>query len=519
MRRYVLPIFIALFSLVSVKSNAQVNVQDSLALVDFNDSTSGDLWFTPWNFSDPVSTWYGVTVTNNRVVSIVLEYNDLHGILPSSISNLTKLQTLDLPYNDLNGELTAALGNLKNLQTLHLFYNNLPGSIPSSLGNATALTDVDLSYNKLSGTVPVSMGNLINLTKLSLHDNSLTGTIPSALEHLTNIQSLDLSNNQFSGSIPVLLDSLVNATALNISNNNFDFGELSDLITFEQNSGRFVTTYAPQLPVPIYHNADTSLIYVSVGGNPYDNEYKFYKNDVFVKWQMTDSVFSISGAGIYRIEVNSLQAVDLTLKSVGQAAGINSFQRDSLALLDLYTSTAGGSWRHHDNWLSAQPLSTWYGVIVRNNRVTALSLDTNNLKGPLPVSFGDLTKLDTLSIYQNWISGDIPSSISNLIELTYLDAQRNQFTGSLPASIGNLTKLRTMAFGDEGNMSGPLPSSIGNLLNLDTLSLAAIGLTGSIPPSLGNLTKLQYLDLGSNSWSDTIPAAFGVLWLAWLIRL
>src|SRR4029079_8428579 len=79
--------------------NAQVNVQDSLALVDFYNSTDGPHWSnkTNWLTSNPVSTWSGVTVANNAVVHnaivfIRLNQRGLKGSIPSSLGNITSLQ-------------------------------------------------------------------------------------------------------------------------------------------------------------------------------------------------------------------------------------------------------------------------------------------------------------------------------------------------------------------------------------------------------------------------------------------
>lgn len=43
-------------------ANAQINVNDSLALVDLYNSTNGPNWndHTNWLTSAPVSTWYGI---------------------------------------------------------------------------------------------------------------------------------------------------------------------------------------------------------------------------------------------------------------------------------------------------------------------------------------------------------------------------------------------------------------------------------------------------------------------------
>src|SRR4051794_34959235 len=79
-------------------ANAQVNVQDSLALVDLYNSTNGPNWnnHTNWLTKAPVSTWYGIQIgTNERVTEINSFKNNLVGNIPSSIGNLTNLQYID----------------------------------------------------------------------------------------------------------------------------------------------------------------------------------------------------------------------------------------------------------------------------------------------------------------------------------------------------------------------------------------------------------------------------------------
>ena len=64
----------------------QVEEQDSLALVALYDSTDGINWNNNTNWlTGPVSSWYGITVTGNRVTKIDLEDNNLQGNLPSEI--------------------------------------------------------------------------------------------------------------------------------------------------------------------------------------------------------------------------------------------------------------------------------------------------------------------------------------------------------------------------------------------------------------------------------------------------
>src|SRR4051794_10914956 len=93
--------------------NAQVNEQDSLALVDLYNSTDGPNWYYHTNWlTSPISKWAGVTVTNTRVTEISLYGFGLNGSIPSSFGNLTNLQRLELSSNQLSGNIPSSIGNL-----------------------------------------------------------------------------------------------------------------------------------------------------------------------------------------------------------------------------------------------------------------------------------------------------------------------------------------------------------------------------------------------------------------------
>ena len=101
--------------------SAQVAEQDSLALVALYDSTGGTNWTNNTNWlTGPVSTWYGITVSNGRVTEISLNENNLAGTIPSEVGNLTKLFLLNLSSNQLSGSIPSELGNLIMLGRLYL---------------------------------------------------------------------------------------------------------------------------------------------------------------------------------------------------------------------------------------------------------------------------------------------------------------------------------------------------------------------------------------------------------------
>ena len=182
----------------------------------------------------------------------------------------------------------------------------------------------------------------------------------------------------------------------------------------------------------------------------------------------------------------------------------NQVGSDRQALVELYLSTQGESWQRSDNWLSAEPLSSWYGVQTENGRVTHLQLPLNRLDGELPHELGDLTSLKFLDLDSNDLYGNIPAALANLTDLTHLYLWENDLSGPIPPALGNLSNLRSLQLW--GNyLSGSIPSQLGNLTKLQALVLHDNELTGSIPPELGKLTDLRGLTLSMNDLSGGIP--------------
>ena len=207
------------------------------ALVALYDSTNGAGWgdSTNWLTGTAVGSWYGVMVDDAHVTSVTLKTNNLNGVIPAALSDLSNLYVLDLGINFLSGVIPAALGNLSNLDRLHLNYNYLSGSIPTELGNLNNLRYFYLHENQLTGSIPTELGNLNNLQVIDLFYNQLSGSIPTSLGNLTKLWGLDLSGNQLSDGIPSSLGNLSNLEALDLSVNQLggniptSLGNLSNL--------------------------------------------------------------------------------------------------------------------------------------------------------------------------------------------------------------------------------------------------------------------------------------------------
>ena len=101
------------------------------------------------------------------------------------------------------------------------------------------------------------------------------------------------------------------------------------------------------------------------------------------------------------------------------AAG--SAETDREALVALYHATDGPNWENNTNWLSDAPLEEWCGVKTDNTGwVTRLSLNWNQLAGPIPLDLGNLANLEWLDLDGNHLSGEIPAELGSLANLESL---------------------------------------------------------------------------------------------------
>nr|KAJ0200855.1 hypothetical protein LSAT_V11C600319320 [Lactuca sativa] len=199
--------------------------------------------------------------SETRVLS--LGGNKFSGDLPSNLSNLVSLESLDLHGNDITGNFQDVLPQIPTLQVLNLRDNSLKGFIPRTISNLTSLRILDLSGNNLTGSIPQEIGNLTRMIEtphtkyvpfdiwpryMFIYDDFLDkiefqdlvvnwkNSFQGLSSHSIGIYSfMDLSDNRFSGEIPASLGNLESLKVLNISYNNISglipvsFGNLKDV--------------------------------------------------------------------------------------------------------------------------------------------------------------------------------------------------------------------------------------------------------------------------------------------------
>ena len=472
-------------------------------------------------------------LTNATVVN--LYQNNFNGSIPN-FSNLNSVTQLMLDRNNLSDTIPN-FTNLGTLQQLFLGNNNLTGAIPD-FTNLSYLNIFSAPDNLLSAMPEFS--SLYNLTTLYLQGNQLSGDIPHFYSTYS-LQTLRLNNNQFTGTIPDFqsynlnaifldenqLDSCANFTLisnldyLNISKNKLTFEDIipnhsnvSNTYTYNQQDTTGITQIV-NLSV-----GDNYTIQLNVDNGISTNSYDWFKGGTLIQTtsinQLVISNAQISDAGRYDIQISNSVVSGTTIMHHPITINVTSTCReaDSLALVDLYNATNGGSWTSN-NWDLTQPINTWFGVHLNaNGCVTCLDLDGNNdcgsgqgtslqLIGNLPDL--DLDSLESLYLQNNKLNGNIPD-FSYLKKLKTLSLGINQFTGSL-IDFANLPILEDLDL-RANQLSGSVPN-YQNLPALKSLQLSGNNLNGTLP-DFTDLGQLQSLWLFNNQISGTIPNFSGL---------
>ncbi|XP_034899786.1 receptor-like protein Cf-9 homolog [Populus alba] len=483
-----------------------------------------DLSFTDFNTSH-ISSRFGQF---SNLTHLNLSGSDLAGQVPSEISQLSKLVSLDLSDNDnLSLEpifFDKLVRNLTKLRELHLSWVNMSLVVPISLMNlSSSLSSLKLIGCGLQGKLPSSMGKFKHLQYLDLGRNNLTGSIPYDFEQLTELVSLDFSFNNYLNLEPFSFDKLVrNLTKLrelDLSSVNMSLvapNSLTNLSSSLSYLSLLDCGLQGKFPGNIFHLPNLESLYLSyneglTGSFPSSN-----LSNVLSLLDLSNTIISVHLENDLISNLKSLEYMSLRNCNI---------IRSDLALLANLT------------------------------RLVYLDLSSNNLNGEIPSSLGNLVHLSYLILYSNNFMGQVPDSLGNLVNLSYLDLSNNQlggplhsqlnnlsnlvglslygnlFNGTIPSFlfalpslyfldlhnnnlIGNISELQhySLIYLDLSNnhLHGTIPSSISKQKNLEALILASNSkLTGEISSSICKLRYLQVLDLSNNSLSGSMPLCLG----------
>eukprot|EP01040_Poterioochromonas_malhamensis_P014769 gene14769-16403_t len=481
-------------------------------LQDLYLKTNGPSWKKSmnWDFSNMsknnpcIKPWFGLEIQPNgetcNIHAISLRNNTLHGSLPSSLSNFSKLFILDLSQNYLYGSLPI-MSNMSLLTLVSLSENSFSGTIPNNLFDSNQLNTIYtfvVSHNSLSGTIPNWLYSMHSLRSISFDFNHFTGIISPNISSLSRLIYIYLHNNRLSGTLPSALSSLKRLHIINIDNN-FLSGSISHLqlsstiITFSIAQNNFEGSL-PMMKVPrviltsnylsgsltedicqktliqlaILDNKLTGTIPSCLWGLPQlgitELDYNLFHGPIILSIEMLDNI-------------NDCRLLYLTFgfNHFSGAFPNQLFKCPELKLISAPSNCFEGGFKNFDcnniSQLSYLNLDALYSPHSCNNNQLDIYSSWNTFGGRLPyciISNSDEVSLAgngftgftgiinenvdvssnsprKINLSHNSLTGRIPSLISSKLTLQSLDLSHNLFHGRIP-------KMNFSAIRDENTL-------------------------------------------------------------------
>ncbi|XP_019164383.1 PREDICTED: receptor-like protein 12 [Ipomoea nil] len=437
--------------------------------------------------------------------------------IPRNIS--APLRYLDLSLNNIFGSIPESIFQLPKLELLILFRNwELVGSLPKLGWNCNQTLQVlDLSFTNISGELPNSISNLRSLKYFILRESSFSDFIPETIGNLTNLNVMDFEGNEFSGSVPLKISNLNQLTRLDLSNNHFE-GEIQDIFSnFQQLTnlhltgnnfyGRFPSSIVNLTQLEFLDLSENSQIgpLPSVATGLQKLQYLYlYENTL--NGTIPPWVFSIPSLVYLKLEQNQFTGSlpEISCKSSLQLVDLSKNQLDGL-IPDSISKLLHVEYLFlaSNNFSGAIPPSVFCIPSLLN-----LDLSQNQFTENLP-EISCKSSLISVDLSNNQLDGFIPHSISNLLHATVLNFASNNFSGEVATGIFlSIKDLAVLNF-QSNHLQGPLDIAICNLTALEFLILKNNKLNGTIPQCLGEHHNLSVLDLGMNNFNWIFPTMFG----------
>ncbi|MDQ3536933.1 MAG: PKD domain-containing protein, partial [Bacteroidota bacterium] len=412
--------------------------------------------------------------------------NSLTGSIPD-LSGLTKLQTLNLGYNFFTGTLPIWIGNLVNLKSLNLSSRQsggikLTGPIPSNISILENLHTLNLGYNNLSmaGAIPATFSELDKLHTLDLQGCQLqVSSVNNELKGLNSLKYLNLSNNpslNINGVFPDILVNLPALTNLTLQQNTFNrfpgtFDQLINLNYLDLSFNNYSNTTRISSIIDTLKNVlslkTLVLINCQINSLPPDFnqlstvETLYLSNnnlipancDIIGDMPLLNTLH-ISNCNLTTLPTNIKNSSTLRIlnASNNQLSNVPAVLKEIPDLRDLNLSYNG-----------ILNLPLWFGT---QSMVTLEMLNLNyNLLQTLPQNFTQLTNLVELRINNNKLSGIWPTNFSALNKIETLDLSFNEIA-DLP-DMNSWTSLKTVNL-EKNKLSGTLPDFLTNVTSLKT---------------------------------------------------
>ncbi|XP_052177645.1 receptor-like protein 7 [Diospyros lotus] len=469
------------------------------------------------------------------LTTLNLSQSVFSGPMPVEISRLSKLISLDLSQNSgpLRLEkpgLQSLLQNLTSLEEIYLDELNITSKL--ILPNISSLTTLSLSDCGLYGTFPTSVFHLPKLRVPNLHGNYLlTGHFPE-FQHTSLLQKLILASTNFSGELPNTIGNLSFLDKLDLSGCNFS-GSIPTSLNRTQLS--VLDLESNNFSGQILSLAGLSrLLYLGLSYNEFD------VGSMFWLWNLTSlTTLLLNGidlkGSVLLSPANKIQHATIGLSNNTTLLNFKRLQLDSCNLrefpyfLRFQNQLQELSLQHNkihnqipawmlniskdtleilrlqDNYLIGFEQQT---IILPWVKLGLLDLSDNKLRGRLPIPPTSILGYD---VSNNAITGKLTPLICTLSSLYILNLCYNNLTGLIPPCLSNFSDSLSILDLGSNNFYGPIPQAYNKGNKLELIGFARNRLSGKLPKSLANCTALKILDISNNLIEDVFPFWLGTL--------
>ncbi|KAK6269520.1 hypothetical protein POUND7_006625 [Theobroma cacao] len=182
-----------------------------------------------WKEGSDCCSWDGITCDSikGQVIGLDLSCSQLYGSIPSnsSLFHLPHLQKLNLAFNDFQfSEMSSKFGRFASLVYLNLSFVYVAGQVPSQISHLSKLVSLDLSWNYYltldKHTLEGLAQNLTEVRHIFLDGIDMSSNNPNALTNLSSsLSTLNLMYCDLRGKFPKNIFHLPNLKSLNLGDN------------------------------------------------------------------------------------------------------------------------------------------------------------------------------------------------------------------------------------------------------------------------------------------------------------
>ncbi|XP_016683880.1 receptor-like protein Cf-9 [Gossypium hirsutum] len=447
-----------------------------------------------------------------------LSHTGFVGVVPSQVSHLSKLVSLDLSWIDeqLTIDKYALEGLVHNLTELrHLFLDGIDmfSINPHVFMNlSSSLRSLSLDSCDLQGKFPKNIFDFPNLNLLNLRGNRNLNLDLLKFDRGSNLEHLDLSRMSFSTEWINSIDNLGLKMHIFLEDCLLDrescilevFGSLPfQLIrTNSKIFGKPFATHSFRFGMEQIEWTNSIVNSKPNAAGIIENSWKFIRR-FHSRRDLSLSSCNLSEFPQFLKELKSLRGLDLSYNRIECKIPrwMQEVRNDSLRYLNVSHNSLTKV--EQFPWKNIGTLDLSFNLIVGNLLIPASTINVffvsnNNFNGEVSTLICNASALRILDFSHNNLSVTIPQCFGNLSNsLEFLNLKKNKFYGTIPPTFAKGCQLSNLNL--NGNLlKEPLTPSILNCRGMEVLDLGNNKINDTFLHWLGSLSFLQVLVLKSN---------------------